>query len=169
MAYKSLNSITRSDIEALGISGDVSEKLLKDLDEIIHGSSMPPETWIQISRRILHPNLPFSFHQMMYYGCYKDFGPDPPAWLPDPYELLPLIDFFLQIFMIIEDMMICFVVVYFRKVASLTNVGKLLERRGKEFLGENYKNPISSFSSFQEFSVSNPEVTNIGVIMPKFL
>ncbi|KAG7556168.1 AMP-dependent synthetase/ligase [Arabidopsis suecica] len=128
MAYKSLNSITRSDLEALGISGDVSEKLLKDLNEIIHSSSTPPETWIQISRRILHPNLPFSFHQMMYYGCYKDFGPDPPAWLPDP------------------------------KVASLTNVGKLLERRGKEFLGENYKNSISSFSSFQEFSVSNPEV-----------
>jgi hypothetical protein len=128
MAYKSLNSITKSDIEALGISGDVSEKLLRDLEDIIHGSSTPPETWIQISRRILHPNLPFSFHQMMYYGCYKDFGPDLPAWIPDP------------------------------KVASLTNVGKLLEKRGKEFLGGNYKNPVSSFSSFQEFSVSNPEV-----------
>jgi hypothetical protein len=87
MAYKSLNSITKSDIEALGISGDVSEKLLRDLEDIIHGSSTPPETWIQISRRILHPNLPFSFHQMMYYGCYKDFGPDLPAWIPDPYEL----------------------------------------------------------------------------------
>lgn len=46
----------------------------------------------------------------------------------------------------------------YRKVASLTNVGGLLERRGREFLGDNYKNPISSFSSFQEFSVSNPEV-----------
>ncbi|ESQ31857.1 hypothetical protein EUTSA_v10003719mg [Eutrema salsugineum] len=130
MAYKSLDSITISDIEALGISGDVAEKLLRDLGEIIrnYGSATSPETWTQISRRILHPNLPFSFHQMMYYGCYKDFGPDPPAWIPDP------------------------------KVASLTNVGKLLERRGKEFLGDNYKNPISSFSSFQKFSVSNPEV-----------
>ncbi|KAL0890514.1 hypothetical protein Bca101_014497 [Brassica carinata] len=130
MAYKSLDSITRSDIEALGISDDVSYKLLRDLDDIIrnHGSATPPERWIEISRRILHPDLPFSFHQMMYYGCYKDFGPDPPAWLPDP------------------------------KVASLTNVGGLLERRGREFLGDNYENPISSFSSFQEFSVSNPEV-----------
>lgn len=40
----------------------------------------------------------------------------------------------------------------------LTNVGQLLERRGKEFLGSRYKDPISSFSDFQEFSVSNPEV-----------
>lgn len=87
MEYKSLDSITKSDIEALGISGYVAEKLHKDIDEIIHGSATPVEIWIQISRRILHPNLPFSFHQMLYYGCYKDFGPDPPAWIPDPYEL----------------------------------------------------------------------------------
>lgn len=41
---------------------------------------------------------------------------------------------------------------------TLSNVGQLLERRGKEFLGSTYKDPISSFSAFQEFSVSNPEV-----------
>lgn len=40
----------------------------------------------------------------------------------------------------------------------LTNVGQFLERRGKELLGSTYKDPISSFSHFQEFSVSNPEV-----------
>lgn len=45
-----------------------------------------------------------------------------------------------------------------REAAMLTNVGQLLERRGKEFLGSAYKDPISSFSHFQEFSVSNPEV-----------
>uniref|UniRef100_A0A6N2LS45 AMP-dependent synthetase/ligase domain-containing protein n=1 Tax=Salix viminalis TaxID=40686 RepID=A0A6N2LS45_SALVM len=65
---------------------------------------------------------------MMYYGCFKDFGPDPPAWSPDP------------------------------EAAMLTNVGQFLERRGKELLGSTYKDPISSFSHFQEFSVSNPEV-----------
>jgi hypothetical protein len=42
-----------------------------------------------------------------------------------------------------------------------TNVGQLLERRGKEFLGPKYKDPISSFSDFQEFSVSNPEVVRM--------
>ena len=45
-----------------------------------------------------------------------------------------------------------------RDGAIITNVGKLLEKRGKEFLGSRYKDPISSFSEFQEFSVSNPEV-----------
>jgi len=64
----------------------------------------------------------------MYYGCYRDFGPDPPAWIPDPER------------------------------AASTNVGKLLERSGKEFLGSRYKDPISSFLEFQEFSVSKPEV-----------
>lgn len=41
---------------------------------------------------------------------------------------------------------------------NLTNVGKLLEENGKEFLGSKYVNPITSFRDFQEFSVSNPEV-----------
>lgn len=45
-----------------------------------------------------------------------------------------------------------------REDAALTNVGKLLEKRGKEFLGSAYKDPITSFSDFQKFSVSNPEV-----------
>ncbi|KAI5562352.1 hypothetical protein POPTR_015G056000v4 [Populus trichocarpa] len=127
--YKALDSISVSDIEALGISSSIALKLYEDISEIIntHGPSSP-QTWTLLSKRLLHPLLPFSFHQMMYYGCFKDFGPDPPAWSPDP------------------------------EAAMLTNVGQLLERRGKEFLGSAYKDPISSFSNFQEFSVSNPEV-----------
>ncbi|KAH8487186.1 hypothetical protein H0E87_025960 [Populus deltoides] len=127
--YKALDSISVSDIEALGISSSIALKLYEDISEIIntHGPSSP-QTWTLLSKRLLHPLLPFSFHQMMYYGCFKDFGPDPPAWSPDP------------------------------EAAMLTNVGQFLERRGKEFLGSTYKDPISSFSHFQEFSVSNPEV-----------
>jgi hypothetical protein len=45
-----------------------------------------------------------------------------------------------------------------RENVTLTNVGRLLERRGKEFLGSAYKDPITSFADFQKFSVSNPEV-----------
>lgn len=45
-----------------------------------------------------------------------------------------------------------------REDAKATNVGQLLEKRGKEFLGSKYREPILSFSDFQEFSVSNPEV-----------
>ncbi|XP_057438803.1 probable acyl-activating enzyme 17, peroxisomal isoform X2 [Lotus japonicus] len=130
MACKSLCSITVSDIESLGISRDAASTFHQRLTEIIgvHGAGSPA-TWQNIASSILNnPELPFSFHQMLYYGCFKDYGPDPPAWIPDP------------------------------KSAALTNVGRLLERRGKEFLGSAYKDPITSFSDFQKFSVSNPEV-----------
>ncbi|KAJ8452217.1 hypothetical protein Cgig2_006022 [Carnegiea gigantea] len=129
MSHKTLDCITVSDIEAQGIPSETAEKTHQKLAQIIrnHGSSSP-QTWQCISKQLLNPDLPFSLHQMLYYGCYKDFGPDPPAWLPD-----------------LES-------------ARLTNIGQLLERRGKEFLGPRYKDLMSSFSEFQEFSVSKPEV-----------
>ncbi|CAL5372133.1 unnamed protein product [Camellia sinensis] len=129
MAYKALDCITSSHIEALGLPSEVAERFYQNLNEIIRNyGSATPETWQRVSKHLLDPDLPFSLHQMMYYGCYKDFGPDPPAWIPDPER------------------------------AASTNVGQLLERRGKEFLDSRYKDPISSFSEFQNFSVSNPEV-----------
>ncbi|KAK7327651.1 hypothetical protein VNO77_21736 [Canavalia gladiata] len=129
MAYKSLSSITVSDIESHGIAREAASTLHQQVKEIIetHGTDTPA-TWHHISNSILNPELPFSFHQMLYNGCYEDYGPDPPAWMPDPES------------------------------ADLTNVGKLLKRRGKEFLGSAYKDPITSFADFQKFSVTNPEV-----------
>ncbi|KAK2983436.1 hypothetical protein RJ640_024690 [Escallonia rubra] len=127
--YKGLDCIAVSDITGLGIPSDTADRLHESLTEIVGNyGAATQEAWQRISTQVLSPDLPFSFHQMMYYGCYKDFGPDPPAWLPDP------------------------------EAASFTNVGQLLERRGQEFLGSRYKGPIPSFSDFQEFSVSNPEV-----------
>ncbi|KAI3911137.1 hypothetical protein MKW92_005733 [Papaver armeniacum] len=129
MVYKSLDQISVSDITELGIPTDVSKQLHKLLSEILlkHGKDNV-QTWNDISKNLLNPNLPFSLHQLMYYGCYKDFGTDPPAWIPDLQS------------------------------AVSTNVGKMLERRGREFLGSKYENPISNFSDFHEFSVSKPEV-----------
>ncbi|XP_023529559.1 probable acyl-activating enzyme 17, peroxisomal [Cucurbita pepo subsp. pepo] len=129
MDYRALDSITVTDIKALGIASEVADELHGLLTDIIRSyGNGSPETWCHISKRVLSPDLPFSFHQMMYYGCYKHYGSDPPAWMPE-----------------LES-------------AVFTNVGQLLERRGKEFLGSNYRDPITSFSSFQEFSVSSPEV-----------
>ncbi|KAK7256428.1 hypothetical protein RIF29_29874 [Crotalaria pallida] len=87
MAYKSLSSITVSDIESLGISREAAASLHQLISEIIctHGDDSPA-TWQNITRSILNPQLPFSFHQMLYYGCFKDYGPDPPAWIPDPRD-----------------------------------------------------------------------------------
>ncbi|KAH1114873.1 hypothetical protein J1N35_008251 [Gossypium stocksii] len=129
MVYRSLDSVTVKDVEALGISSELAQEIHKKVTEIVHDyGSATPETWNRISKHVLTPNLPFSLHQTLYYGCYKDFGPDPPAWVPDPESAL------------------------------FTNIGRLLERHGKEFLGSKYRDPISSFSHLQEFSVSNPEV-----------
>ncbi|KAF5818081.1 putative acetate--CoA ligase [Helianthus annuus] len=129
MSYKPLDSISISDIVDLGIPPETATQLHEKLTEIIktYGSNTP-ETWTQISTRILDPGLPFSFHQMMYYGCYVDFGPDPPAWLPH-----------------LED-------------AKSTNIGSLLERQGNKLLGPSYKDPVSSYQAFHEYSVSNLEV-----------
>ncbi|KAK0588029.1 hypothetical protein LWI29_033095 [Acer saccharum] len=127
--YKPLHSITVADIQSLGLPLQVADHLHEKLSEILHiYGAATPATWHHISTGLLQPDLPFSFHQMLYYGCYKDFGPDPPAWIPDP------------------------------EAAKLTNVGRLLDNRGEEFLGSTYKDPVSSFSHFQEFSVSNSEV-----------
>ncbi|KAH7688951.1 Acetate--CoA ligase protein [Dioscorea alata] len=129
MEYQPLDLITVDEISAVGVPSDDAKRLCSELAAIVaeHGSS-GPETWTSISRRLLNPDQPFAFHQMMYYGCYKGYLSDtPPAWIPD------------------------------RETAVLTNIGKLLENRGKELLGLRYKDPISSFSDFQEFSTLNPE------------
>ncbi|KAL8141863.1 hypothetical protein V2J09_014895 [Rumex salicifolius] len=129
MAHKALDEVTVSDIEAQGIPSQSADYIHRKLTGAIHAHGPgSPATWKNISKEILSPELPFAFHQMMYYGCYKKFGSDPPAWLPDLQS------------------------------AKLTNIGRILERRGKEFLGPKYKDPILSFSDFQAFSVSNPEV-----------
>ncbi|XP_043716637.1 probable acyl-activating enzyme 17, peroxisomal [Telopea speciosissima] len=129
MAFKSLDCITVEDIAALGISSKVAEELHRYLTDIIRNyGNTTAETWKNISESLLNPDLPFSFHQMMYYGCYKDFASDPPAWIPNPEN------------------------------AVMTNVGGFLERHGRELLGLRYRDPIYSFSDFQKFSVLSPEV-----------
>ncbi|KNA14183.1 hypothetical protein SOVF_109910 [Spinacia oleracea] len=129
MSYKTLDSITISDIESHGIPSEIAAQIHQKLTQIIrdYGASSP-QTWQKITNQLLNPQFPFSFHQIMYYGCYKNYGSDPPAWLPHMESV------------------------------RLTNIGQLLERRGKEFLGPKYEDPMSSFSDFQEFSVLNPEV-----------
>lgn len=84
-SYKALDFITVSDIISSGIAKEAAEELYRKLSEIIHHyGAATPQTWQHISKDLLSPELPFPFHQMMYHGCYKDFGADPPAWLPDP-------------------------------------------------------------------------------------
>lgn len=85
MSYKSLDSISTTDIAALGLPSEVAGQFYRSLSEIVRNyGPATPETWRRISEKLLSPELPFSLHQMMYYGCYRDLMPDPPAWLPEP-------------------------------------------------------------------------------------
>jgi hypothetical protein len=47
---------------------------------------------------------------------------------------------------------------FFSKEAALTNVGRVLEARGRDFIGDAYKDPITSFPDLHKFSNENPEV-----------
>lgn len=129
-SYELLDRVTADGIAALGVPADDARRVHGELAAILreHGGS-PPDVWKAVSSRVLRPDHPFALHQMMFHGCYRDYGSDtPPAWFPDS------------------------------EAAASTNVGRLLERRGKEFLGSKYKDPVSSFADFQRFSVSNKEL-----------
>ncbi|ONK54960.1 uncharacterized protein A4U43_UnF9200, partial [Asparagus officinalis] len=81
--YRSLSEIITNRISAVEIPSNEAEILHCELRCILrdYGSSAP-DSWKSISKRMLNPNQPFALHQMMHYGCYKDYPFDtPPAWL----------------------------------------------------------------------------------------
>eukprot|EP01018_Ginkgo_biloba_P021028 Gb_41827 [translate_table: standard] len=88
--------------------------------------------WQRVSKELLTPHHPHSLHQLMYYSIYKNWdlakNGPPLAWFPT------------------------------QESARLTNLGRIMEAHGPQLLGSSYYNPISSFSSFQQFSAEYPEV-----------
>ncbi|GJM98913.1 hypothetical protein PR202_ga15965 [Eleusine coracana subsp. coracana] len=128
-AHKPLNAITADDLAAAAPGTDAAA-----LHEAVrraldsHGGDGPAAVWAELCRSVLRPAVPFAIHRMLYYGCFAGFSsPTPPAWTPDPEE------------------------------AALTNVGRILEARGREFIGDAYKDPVASFSDIHKFSNENPE------------
>lgn len=45
-----------------------------------------------------------------------------------------------------------------REFARETNLGRVLEKKGREILGKKYRNPTESLPEFQRWSVEHPEV-----------
>ncbi|XP_004294995.1 PREDICTED: probable acyl-activating enzyme 18, peroxisomal [Fragaria vesca subsp. vesca] len=92
----------------------------------------PGEVWRQIvAQRLLKPSHPHELHQLVYYSIYANWDVSnrgPPLyWFPSLYE------------------------------SRHTNLGRLMEVHGSQLLGTSYKDPITSFSLFQKFTVENPE------------
>ncbi|KAM7497541.1 hypothetical protein LguiA_021955 [Lonicera macranthoides] len=113
-----------------------AKRFVKLLKEEIHrtggGSSDPKELWRNlVARRLLEPSHPHALHQLLYYAVYHNYpvsvNGPPLYWFPSISQSIS------------------------------TNLGRLMETHGTKLLGASYKDPISSFSLFQKFSVQRPE------------
>ncbi|CAL5354258.1 unnamed protein product [Camellia sinensis] len=97
------------------------------------GGSDPRELWRQITaRRLLRPSHPHQLHQLVYHSVYAHY--DSSANGP-PLYCFPSLN-----------------------QSKYTNLGRLMETHGSKLLGASYKDPITSFSLFQKFTVQHPEV-----------
>uniref|UniRef100_A0A0D9XDA0 4-coumarate--CoA ligase n=1 Tax=Leersia perrieri TaxID=77586 RepID=A0A0D9XDA0_9ORYZ len=162
-AHMPLGAITVDDIAAaLGAvegAAAMHAALRRAVDA--RGGDGPAAVWGELTRAVLRPGVPFAVHRMLYYGCYAGFPSATPPAGPPTGEHTSLV--------MNHNHMIALSEIHnqnaqgnkqkkAREEAVLTNVGRVLEARGREFLGEAYKDPIASFDEFHKFSIENPEV-----------
>ncbi|RLM74247.1 putative acyl-activating enzyme 17, peroxisomal [Panicum miliaceum] len=127
-SHKPLGAITAGDLAAAAPGTDAAALHAALRRALGAGDADPAAVWGDLCRSLLRPDVPFAVHRMLYYGCFAGLpSPTPPAWTPDPEE------------------------------AALTNVGRVMEARGRELIGDAYKDPITSFPDLYKFSNENPE------------
>lgn len=135
-----MKMIKRDEVIAAGLSGEEADNLVKVLEDLCSrfadvSSGAPAEVWREVvARKLLKPHHPHALHQLVYYTLYSPHHWDssllgsPLYWFPSPYE------------------------------SRNTNLGRLMEAHGPRLLGKSYKDPISSFSTFYNFFLHNPEI-----------
>nr|KYP45727.1 Acetyl-coenzyme A synthetase 1 [Cajanus cajan] len=84
-----------------------------------------------VTRKALKPSFPHSLHQLLYYSVYHSHN----ASASLPLYWFPSLD-----------------------QSKRTNLGRLMETHGPKLLGPSYKDPISSFPLFHNFSLYWPLV-----------
>ncbi|KAJ7955414.1 acyl-activating enzyme 18 [Quillaja saponaria] len=95
-------------------------------------SSNPRDLWRElVAQRVLKPWHPHQLHQLVYNSVYAHWDVSTKG---PPLYWFPSLD-----------------------QSKHSNLGRLMELYGSKLLGESYKDPITSFSLFQEFSVQHPE------------
>ncbi|KAF4346358.1 hypothetical protein G4B88_018025, partial [Cannabis sativa] len=135
MGSKSISEVGVDDLVQAGLTTEEAtgfQRVLKDSLSCTKGSD-PSEVWRHlVARRVLKPWHPHGLHQLVYYSVYAHWDVSskgpPPYWFPSLYH------------------------------SKDTNLGRLMEKHGPSLLGPLYKDPITSYSLFQKFSVEHPEV-----------
>ncbi|XP_062172172.1 probable CoA ligase CCL12 isoform X2 [Alnus glutinosa] len=131
---KSIGEVGVEDLVKAGLTTEEAHEFQRVLKDAVSGAeeSDPREVWRQlVARRVLKPWHPHGLHQLLYQSVYANWDPatngPPPYWFPSLFH------------------------------SKHTNLGRLMEKYGSKLLGTSYKDPITSFSLFQKFSVQHPE------------
>ncbi|XP_023533695.1 probable acyl-activating enzyme 18, peroxisomal [Cucurbita pepo subsp. pepo] len=132
---KNIWELSIEDFVEAGLNPEAALELLNILQNALFmvKTSDPRDIWRELmSRTVLKPSHPYGLHQLVYYSVYADWNfssnGPPPYWFPSLHQ------------------------------SKLTNLGRIMELYGPKLLGASYKDPISSFRLFQEFSSQNPEI-----------
>ncbi|KAG0616880.1 hypothetical protein M758_5G148600 [Ceratodon purpureus] len=128
----SIDLVNTEHLLKAGMSPPEAGVFYNQLQSILsEGGKSKPSIWQRISQVILRPEHPFPLHQLMYYSIYRDWDTaklgPPLAWIPTP------------------------------EFARETNLGRLLESKGREILGKSYRCPTESLLELQRWSVEHPE------------
>ncbi|KAH9789184.1 putative acyl-activating enzyme 18 (peroxisomal) [Citrus sinensis] len=131
---KNIREVGVVDLVKVGLKVDEAEDFDNILKQLIDGSKGldPKEIWKElVARKVFKPWHPHGLHQLLYYSVYNDWDASingPPLyWFPSLDQ------------------------------SKLTNLGHAMEIHGPKFLGAMYKDPFTSFSLFQKFTVEHPE------------
>ncbi|KAK4408647.1 putative acyl-activating enzyme 18, peroxisomal [Sesamum angolense] len=130
---KSISEVGVEDMVGAGLGVEEAKDLEKELKyATIHGFGAN-EVWRLITaRKLLKPCHPHALHQLLYYSVYSNYDESvhgPPLyWFPSLHQ------------------------------SRHTNLGRLMESHGPRLLGGSYKDPITSFRLFHQFSVQHPEI-----------
>ncbi|PON65220.1 2,3-dihydroxybenzoate-AMP ligase [Parasponia andersonii] len=134
MGKRSISEVGVKDLVEAGLSIKEAKEFQRVLKDSVNGAkgSDPSEVWRHlVAHRVLKPWHPHELHQLVYYSVYANWDANsrgPPLyWFPSLHQ------------------------------SKQTNLGRLMEKYGSEVLGTLYKDPITSYSLFQKFSVQQPE------------
>ncbi|KDD73721.1 hypothetical protein H632_c1894p0, partial [Helicosporidium sp. ATCC 50920] len=90
MGVQELRQLTPSDVEARKLSPSDAEALINNLREALSSQDGVCDSvaWRTVSKHVLHPDMPFEVHELLYATCYSGWdaaarGP-PPMWVPEP-------------------------------------------------------------------------------------